>query len=250
MRRFSPAAAVLLVTALLTGCATTPAAPPPTVTVAAAAADPLRLTGSWPDPIPEYLVAHATGASVDLHDAPGPAGGETDTLTNPTWEGLPLLFRVLEERGPWLHVQVSRRPNESTAWIRRSQVEVSTVPNRIEIELSTRMVRVFHGDELLWESISVIGTDRTPTPLGTFFVDGWVPLEPGGAYGAGQLSVAGFSDVLHSFGGGVGQIAIHGTNRPDLMGSAASNGCIRLVDEKLLELIEFAPLGTPVVIRA
>lgn len=212
-----------------------------------------RLVGDWPDPEPtnptSYPVADAIGESVELFEAPEDDHEPRQVLDNPTHEGLPLLFRVLEDDGDWLRVQPSMRPNEAEAWIRADQVSTRTVPNRIEIELESQMVRVFHGDDLRWETESVIGSDRTPTPLGTFFVDGWVRLAGGGPYGAGQLSVAGFSDVLHSFGGGNGQIAIHGTNRPELMGSAVSNGCIRIEDEKLLELVELAPLGTPVVIR-
>lgn len=227
---------------------------PSTVSVAEAGAHPsTRLIGDWPDPKPthptSYPVADAIGDTVDLFEAPEDEHEPRQVLDNPTHEGLPLLFRVLEDEGDWLRVQPSMRPNEAEAWIRSDQVARREVPNRIEIELESMMVRVFHGDDLLWETESAIGSERTPTPLGTFFVDGWVRLAGGGPYGAGQLSVAGFSDVLHSFGGGNGQIAIHGTNRPELIGSAISNGCIRIEDDKLLELVELAPLGTPVVVR-
>lgn len=232
-----------------------PAPAPSQVSVLVPAAVPtpsVRIVGDWPDPLPRnptsYLVADALGDTVDLFAEPGVAH-ERPMLDNPTHEGLPLLFLVEEEDGDWLKVRVSMRPNGAMGWVKRDQVRLRSVPNRIEVELSSREVRVFHGDDLLWEETSVIGSDRTPTPVGTFFVDGWVPLSGGGAYGAGQLSVAGFSEVLHSFGGGIGQIAIHGTNRPELIGSAVSNGCIRLPDDKLLELVELAPLGTPVIIR-
>ena len=95
-----------------------------------------------------------------------------------------------------------------------------------------------------------VGTARTPTPLGDFFVDGIVPLSGGGPYGAGQVSVSGFSDVLQSFGGGVGQIALHGTNRPQLLGQNVSNGCVRMADESITAVMSLAPLGTPVTIVA
>jgi lipoprotein-anchoring transpeptidase ErfK/SrfK len=41
---------------------------------------------------------------------------------------------------------------------------------------------------------------------------------------------------------------MHGTNRPDLLGSAASNGCIRMPDEVIQRLRDTLPLGTPVLI--
>jgi lipoprotein-anchoring transpeptidase ErfK/SrfK len=62
--------------------------------------------------------------------------------------------------------------------------------------------------------------------------------------------VAGFSDVLQRFEGGVGQIAIHGTNRPDLIGKFVSNGCIRLNNDDITALQPLAPVGTPVQIVA
>ena len=71
-----------------------------------------------------------------------------------------------------------------------------------------------------------------------------------GPYGTYQLSVSGFSDVLQSFGGGNGQIALHGTNRPELLGQPVSNGCVRLSNDAINRLAWLAPTGTPVEIVA
>jgi lipoprotein-anchoring transpeptidase ErfK/SrfK len=60
--------------------------------------------------------------------------------------------------------------------------------------------------------------------------------------------VAGFSDVLETFGGGVGQIAMHGTNRPDLIGGKVSHGCVRMTNQSITQLKDLAPPGTPVEI--
>jgi lipoprotein-anchoring transpeptidase ErfK/SrfK len=43
--------------------------------------------------------------------------------------------------------------------------------------------------------------------------------------------------------------SIHGTNRPDLLGSAVSNGCIGVRNDVLLRMWELAPGGTPVSIH-
>jgi lipoprotein-anchoring transpeptidase ErfK/SrfK len=43
-------------------------------------------------------------------------------------------------------------------------------------------------------------------------------------------------------------LAIHGTNRPDSIGKAASNGCPRLFNEDILKLAALVPAGTPVQI--
>ena len=41
---------------------------------------------------------------------------------------------------------------------------------------------------------------------------------------------------------------IHGTNEPWLIGTAVSNGCIRLTDENIIDLYDRTPLGTPVLV--
>jgi lipoprotein-anchoring transpeptidase ErfK/SrfK len=65
-----------------------------------------------------------------------------------------------------------------------------------------------------------------------------------------MLSIAAYSEVLTNFGGGVGQIAIHGTNARGSVGKEASNGCIRLYNEDIVRLRDLAPTGTPVEIVA
>lgn len=251
---------------LLTGCAAVvavggflglrdddPAPTPPTTTLAPTTTTTTAppTTTTVPEPEPAATVADAIGPTVGLYTEPGVVFEERPTMDNPTHEGLPVVFLVLEERGDWLRVQVSMRPNGLQRWVKRSEVNVRTVPNRIEVRVADRLLRVYDGaGELLLEETVAVGSDRTPTPLGRFFVDGWVPLNGLGPYGAGQLSVAGFSDVLHSFGGGVGQIAIHGTNRPDSIGRPASNGCVRMHNDALDRLVRIAPLGTPVDVVA
>ena len=49
-----------------------------------------------------------------------------------------------------------------------------------------------------------------------------------------------------SFDGGLPEIALHGTNQPSLVGSAASNGCIRMPNDAILQLESLVPLGTVV----
>jgi lipoprotein-anchoring transpeptidase ErfK/SrfK len=43
-------------------------------------------------------------------------------------------------------------------------------------------------------------------------------------------------------------VAIHGTNEPQLMGQDASNGCIRVTNDIIVQIALEAPLGTPVII--
>ncbi|MGI8939587.1 MAG: L,D-transpeptidase, partial [Iamia sp.] len=121
------------------------------------------------------------------------------------------------------------------------------MPNHVLVEVGARRATVFHGDEVLLQTTVAVGTSATPTPIGDFFVDGVVDTgNPGGAYGPNQVSVSGFSEVLDSFGGGVAQIALHGTNNPGLLGQAVSNGCVRMSNEGIMDMVQLVPSGTPV----
>jgi lipoprotein-anchoring transpeptidase ErfK/SrfK len=65
-------------------------------------------------------------------------------------------------------------------------------------------------------------------------------LIPGGApnnpMGAAALTLSG------------GEYAIHGTNRPNSIGTYASYGCIRMFNEDIVDLFERVRVGTPVVV--
>jgi lipoprotein-anchoring transpeptidase ErfK/SrfK len=210
-------------------------------------------TTTRPKPVHPFEAADAIVSDVALYDAPG-STEPVDSMSNPTSEQVPLAFLV-KQHGPagWLQVQISRRPNGSTAWIHASDVSLRGVDNRIVVEREAHQLTVYRGmtDEILFQTTVADGAPATPTPLGDFFVDVVVKVDhPSGAYGPYQLSVAGFSDVLQSFGGGPGQIAIHGTNHPELIGRFVSNGCVRLTNDDITTVESMAPVGTPVQIVA
>jgi lipoprotein-anchoring transpeptidase ErfK/SrfK len=222
---------------------------------------PPVVDGEWPvTPAPaatqrssvhptSFVVADATKPEVPLFASPGEPQGTT--MENPTWEGLDVVFLVLERRSGWLRVRVSARPNGMTAWVREGDVTLRRVPNWIKVEVGARRLTVLHGDDALMSTVVAVGKNATPTPTGSFFVDGVVRLDPPHpAYGAGQLSVSGFSPTLESFGGGIGQIALHGTFATSLLGTSASNGCVRVENNALRQIIGMAPTGTPVEIVA
>ncbi|MCB0970366.1 MAG: L,D-transpeptidase [Acidimicrobiales bacterium] len=203
----------------------------------------------WPT---EFTVADAVSSEIPIFEEPGVQVATGRTLPNPTVEGYRLVMLVREEQDEWLKVQINSRPNGATTWIRRSDVELRTVPFWILIERGAKRLTVFHGDDEEVFSTSVApGKDATPTPLGFFYVDILTrPTNPNGPYGAFQISVTGFSEVYDSFAGGIGQIAIHGTNRPELIGTPASNGCVRMSNEDVSTLVRLARQGTPVWIVA
>ncbi|CAN5213054.1 hypothetical protein BH18ACT4_BH18ACT4_12490 [soil metagenome] len=197
-----------------------------------------------------FEAADAAGPAVPLFSAPG--GSPYTSLANPTAEGYALVFAVREHRPDgWLRVSVPMRPNGTQAWIRASDVHLRAVGNYIVVEVGSRTLRVFEGgtDREIFTAPVAVGKDATPTPLGEFYVDADIDLAGGGVYGSRILSVAGFSNVHETFGGGIGHIAIHGTNNDGLIGQRVSNGCIRMHDADVDWLSVLAPPGTPVSIR-
>jgi lipoprotein-anchoring transpeptidase ErfK/SrfK len=219
------------------------AAPPATQVVAAPPAPSAAVPG-------ETEAADAIVPSVPLFEQAG-AAQPFKALSNPTWEGVPLVFHVFADTGPWLHVRVNIRPNGTTAWIRRSDVSVRRIANRVVVELGEKRLTVLHGNDVLAQHRVAIGAPSGPTPVGEFYIDATVRIRnPNGPYGIGQLSVSGFSDVYHSFDGGIGQIAIHGTNNPSAIGGTVSHGCVRMLNEDWVQVAMLSPNGTPVSIRA
>jgi len=219
-----------------------------TTTTIPAANDGLTVSGSigpnWPD---QFTAADAAGSRVPLYQAPNVPVPSGRVLTNPTHEGVPLTMLVRKEQGDWLQVQIQSRPNGATAWIRRSDVVLRTVPNHILIELGAKRLTVFHGKDVVWSASVAPGKASSPTPTGSFYVDALAkPANPNGSYGAYQVSFTGFSNVYQTFGSGNGQVAAHGTNRPELIGTPASHGCVRLSNADVTVLVTLARQGTPV----
>lgn len=238
--------------------------PSSTVPVPAPAVAPLTSTASGPagntargmpvgrgGPVASpALAADAVGRRIGLYANAGDAE-PGEWLDNPTWEGLDVVFLVQEGRGDWLHVQFAMRPNQATAWVRAADVRTRQVDYQIVVDVSQLRLVLYRDYRPVFEAPVAVGKGSTPTPIGNFFIDGIVALRDiTGPYGSHQLSVAGYSEVYTSFAGGIGQIALHGTNQPNLLGSPVSNGCVRMRNADIAHLASLVPTGTPVQIVA
>jgi lipoprotein-anchoring transpeptidase ErfK/SrfK len=186
------------------------------------------------------------------YQGPEASGDPVTTLSAVTEYGLPRTLLVVEQQPGWLKALLPIRPNGATGWVRESDVALTTTTLRIEINLSNRYLAFYDGFTKILDTAVGIGKDATPTPPGTYYVTDPVDLtsRPNGAYGAFALGISGFSEVLMTFQGGPGQLAVHGTPNPGDLGQKVSNGCIRVPNDKILEIAKRVPLGTPVVITA
>ena len=191
----------------------------------------------------------AKGASVGVYAKP--SGPVARTFANPQPSGAPLVFLLAKDDGEWLRVYLPARPNGSTGWVREKDVNVRGVSYRIDVLRGAHKLRLYEYEKLVKEFPVAIGTNRTPTPGGTFYLKELLqPPNPNGDYGPYAYGLSGFSNVLTSFNGGDGVIGIHGTNRPSVIGTDVSHGCIRLRNADITYLARRLPLGTPVRILA
>jgi lipoprotein-anchoring transpeptidase ErfK/SrfK len=175
-------------------------------------------------------------------------------LSDKTEYNVQRTFLVTDQssRPGWLNVLLPIRPNGASGWIKASDVTLGTSDYEIRIELGAHKLTLFKLGQPILESGTVIGKDQTPTPPGAFYITDPVDLRknPNTGYGQFALGISGYSDVLTSFKGGPGQLAVHGTNNAGEVGSNISNGCVRVPNDIILQLALQAPLGTPVNIVA
>jgi len=168
-------------------------------------------------------------------------------LGTTTW-----LWAVKTSRdGRWARVILPWRPNGRTGWI--SLRGRRTVKSRIWIEanLSRRRVNLMLGSRTLRSFVAAVGAAATPTPVGRFSVtDPIATGDPGGPFGWYAFGLSGHQPNLPPGWSGGDQLAIHGTNAPSSLGTAASAGCLRVSAAALGILKSYLRPGTPVVIKA
>ena len=260
-----PPGTVSTTTTTTTTTAAPPTTPAPYRSVVATAAVPELevLAERPPDPndpattAPTTVVAPARVAPIPRVGLNSVGTRKTATgwaFTNPTSFGRPFVLAVSEVDGDWLRVEIPARPNSQEGWVRAADVTLSESEFRMELTLSDLTLRVLQGDAVVVETQVVIGRPDTPTPVGTFYLGEVLSAQqagvgsPAGAYGPFILATSAYSETLELFDGGLPVIAFHGTNQPGLIGTQASNGCIRMPNEVVTQLAGMLPAGTVITI--
>lgn len=163
----------------------------------------------------------------------------------------PQVLLVLETAtgpgGPWYRVLLPVRPNGTSAWVAGVALQVRATPYRVRVRLGTRKVELLKAGRILNRWTVGVGTPQNPTPQGLFALSEVVPQSnPRGFYGPFILTLSAHSDKLSDFDGGEGQVAIHGTNLPGLLGGAVSHGCVRMPNTAIRKMAKLVPPGAPV----
>lgn len=237
--------------AVLAGCSQQPAAGPDSEQAyEATELTPTPAAELDPEP-PKYesYVATAAVPKIEAYREPD-AKRPFATFDHPGSFGTPRVFLVQEDAGDWLKVLLPMRPNETEGWVRADDVVIASNPYRIEVDLGEFQISAYKEDRLVIEAPAAIGTGGTPTPTGLFYTTILAkPSDPTSPYGKYAYGLSAYSEVLTTFAGGDGQVAIHGTNQPSLIGTEVSHGCIRVDNSTITKLARLIPLGTPVRIH-
>ena len=129
-----------------------------------------------------------------------------------------------------------------------SQPPVLNVVNLV-LKLNEKQVYVYKGDKLLAKYPVAIGKQGRETPTGEWYVmekirnPGWTSfktgeyLSPGGENPLGSRWIGFWTD-------GKDMIGFHGTSNLKSIGTAASNGCVRMYNKHVKALYPLVKVGT------
>jgi hypothetical protein len=203
-----------------------------------------------PPPLPTTTILKVRpGHLVRLHARPG--GKVLFRVLPKTIYGRRLILSVTQRRGAWAAVPTFLVPNGRRAWVRvdRHTFAVRRTRWRLTADLRARTLTVLHGDQRVRTLRVAIGAPATPTPPGTYAITDKLPGAPfGGSYGCCILALSGHQPKVRT-GPIDGRLAIHGTDRPDLVGERVSQGCLRARDAEVRWLMRTVPVGTQLTIR-
>ncbi len=174
------------------------------------------------------------------------SGREVERVASRTQFGSPQTFPVMRLL-PGRRYRVLLDDGR-TGWISpaRGTFTLSRTRVSLEVDLSTRLLRVHRGNRVTRSVRVGIGAPGTPTPVGRFAVtdklDG-AAFSP--VYGCCILALSAHQSHLPAGWTGGNLIAIHGGSTA----GAISNGCVHAATADLRYLMRVVPLGTPVVVH-
>jgi lipoprotein-anchoring transpeptidase ErfK/SrfK len=193
--------------------------------------------------------------STPIRDRPSSPASRARLTLLPAWRLV--LASAHRRNGTCLiEVRLDRRPNTAHGWVDASRLRLTPTRWRIEVVRAARRATLRHAGHAVARWPVVVGAPTTPTPTGLFALQASYRTPPSSFEGAWILALTAHSDILSTFDGGDGQIALHGRGGPalqDPLGTAASHGCIRFDNHAISIIVrrigrDRLP-GVPVAIR-
>jgi lipoprotein-anchoring transpeptidase ErfK/SrfK len=169
---------------------------------------------------------------------------------------LPVLDEAKDADGrAWLRVRLPgrvfhRKTPPPTGWITASDTRRGQTAWHLVVDVDARRVVVYHDGARKRSFRVIVGKPSTPTPRGEYYVEETMRLPAGHVGAPFALATSARSHVFWSFMGGPGQVALHGVkNVGGTMGTAVSNGCVRMTSDAIVWLAQRIKAGVPLTIR-
>jgi lipoprotein-anchoring transpeptidase ErfK/SrfK len=134
-----------------------------------------------------------------------------------------------------------------------TQVAAKSLPPIADVnlllKLNERKVYIYKGSQIVATYPVAIGKKGRETPTGEWQVmetlvnPGWTNFNTGKMMPPGKNNPLG-SRWIGFWTDGKDTIGFHGTNKPDSIGKAASNGCVRMYDRDVQALYPLIKVGT------
>ncbi len=202
-----------------------------------------------PEPATGWPAIARPRSEIPLRSSPG--GAVVAIVGTRTVFGSPTRLAVIGGRGDWLRVISEKLRNGARAWVPAGRVTLSPAPTRIDVDITTRQLRVVRHDQVVLRASVVVGAADTPTPTGRFAVtDKLSGARFGRYYGCCVLALSGHQPNLPAKWHGGNRLAIHGTSSGHVVAGPLSAGCLRAGDAVLRRLMTLVSAGTLVVIHA
>ena len=112
-------------------------------------------------------------------------------------------------------------------------VPISSIIFSITINTMAKILNLYRNGMFFKAYPVATGKPSTPTPMGTFTIVN-KQINPGGPFGSRWMGLS------------KPHYGIHGTNNPPSIGTAASNGCIRMYANDVEDLFNYVSVGTVV----
>ena len=186
--------------------------------------------------------------------APDPSARAIHAFARMTPLGSPQVFLVLEQvagedGATWFRALLPTKPNGTAGFMPGKDLQVRVTPYRLDLDIRRFRLKLYEGCGLVKTYRVGIGTGKTPTPRGQFYLTSLIKLpHPGTLYGPYAYGLSGYSEVLDTWKLG-GIIGLHGTNDSSSIGRRSSHGCIRMRNRDIIGLVKILPLGTPIAIN-
>ncbi len=201
------------------------------------------------DPVPAVsTIVYVNGpATIQVYGA-ADAGKPGTRLPGHNSIDQPSAFLVLDQQPGWFHVLLPVKPNGSSGWLKASDVQVATTNHYLRVTVS--QFRIDDYVDGTWQAgyRVAVGKPSTPTPTGLYYILASQAVSQA-PYTPGIFALSGFApQPIPGFLGAT--LGLHGWTDSSVIGTRASNGCIRLASKDMDPLLHSLLLGTPVDIVA